>query len=71
MRLRWVHGIEGLLVCDASVMPVIPCANLNVPILMSADGIRLCPNGEWSRWRLPSGSSSFRKSPWKVLRTWR
>lgn len=40
-----VHGVEGLLVCDASVMPMIPCANLNVPVLMIAekiaDGIRL------------------------------
>lgn len=40
-----VHGVEGRLVCDASVMPTIPCANLNVPVLMLAekivDGIRL------------------------------
>ncbi len=39
-----VIGAEGLLVCDASVMPSIPCANLNVPVLMIAekiaDGIR-------------------------------
>jgi len=39
-----VHGVDGLVVCDASVMPSIPCANLNVPVLMIAekiaDGIR-------------------------------
>lgn len=39
-----VHGVEGLVVCDASVMPTIPCANLNVPVLMTAekmaDGLR-------------------------------
>jgi 5-(hydroxymethyl)furfural/furfural oxidase len=39
-----VIGAEGLMVCDASVMPSIPCANLNIPVLMIAekiaDGIR-------------------------------
>ena len=39
-----VVGTEGLYVCDASLMPTIPCANLNIPVLMSAekiaDGIR-------------------------------
>ncbi len=39
-----VIGMEGLRVCDASLMPTIPCANLNVPVLMTAekiaDGIR-------------------------------
>ena len=32
-----VYGVEGLLVCDASVMPTIPCANLNIPVLMIAE----------------------------------
>lgn len=31
-----VHGIEGLRVVDASVMPRIPCANLNAPVQMIA-----------------------------------
>ena len=39
-----VIGTEGLVVCDASLMPTIPCANLNIPVLMIAekiaDGIR-------------------------------
>ena len=39
-----VIGIEALMVCDASLMPQILCANLNVPVLMMAekiaDGIR-------------------------------
>ncbi|MHC8287015.1 GMC family oxidoreductase [Pseudomonas sp. XS1P51] len=29
-----VIGVEGLRVCDASLMPSIPCANTNVPTLM-------------------------------------
>jgi 5-(hydroxymethyl)furfural/furfural oxidase len=39
-----VIGVDGLMVCDASVMPTIPCANLNVPVMMIAekvaDGLR-------------------------------
>ncbi len=39
-----VLGVEGLMVCDASVMPSIPCANLNIPVAMiaekMADGLR-------------------------------
>lgn len=32
-----VHGVEGLRVCDASVMPSIPCANTNVSTIMVAE----------------------------------
>ena len=32
-----VIGVEGLRVCDASVMPTVPCANLNIPVLMIAE----------------------------------
>jgi 5-(hydroxymethyl)furfural/furfural oxidase len=32
-----VVGVDGLTVCDASVMPTIPCANLNVPVIMIAE----------------------------------
>jgi 5-(hydroxymethyl)furfural/furfural oxidase len=39
-----VRKLKGLSVCDASVMPTIPCANLNVPVIMiaekMADGLR-------------------------------
>lgn len=34
-----VHGIEGLRVCDASLMPSIPCANTNIPTVMIAERI--------------------------------
>ena len=32
-----VIGVEGLRVCDGSVMPTIPCANPNIPIMMIAE----------------------------------
>jgi 5-(hydroxymethyl)furfural/furfural oxidase len=32
-----VIGVEGLMVCDGSVMPSVPCANLNLPIMMIAE----------------------------------
>lgn len=34
-----VHGVTGLRVCDASLMPSIPCANTNLPTLMIAERI--------------------------------
>ena len=32
-----VRGMEGLRVVDASVFPVVPCANTNFPVLMTAE----------------------------------
>jgi len=32
-----VHGVDGLRVCDASVMPSIPCANTNLSTIMVAE----------------------------------
>jgi choline dehydrogenase len=32
-----VHGIDGLSVVDASIMPTIPRANTNVPVIMIAE----------------------------------
>ncbi|WP_296246797.1 GMC family oxidoreductase [Pseudomonas sp. UBA4194] len=34
-----VIGVSGLRVCDASLMPAIPCANTNVPTIMIAERI--------------------------------
>jgi choline dehydrogenase len=34
-----VRGIEGLRVCDASIFPSIPNANLNAPVIMTAERI--------------------------------
>lgn len=42
-----VHGIEGLRVVDAAIMPTAPRANLNIPVIMLAekiaDAIRAAP----------------------------
>ena len=34
-----VKGVQGLRVVDASIFPVVPCANTNFPVLMSAEKI--------------------------------
>ena len=34
-----VHGVEGLLVADASIMPMIPAANTNLPAMMIGERI--------------------------------
>jgi 5-(hydroxymethyl)furfural/furfural oxidase len=34
-----VHGLEGLRICDASLMPTIPRANTNIPTIMVAERI--------------------------------
>jgi choline dehydrogenase len=39
-----VHGVEGLIVADASIMPTIPSSNLNLPTIMIGERF-----GEWLR----------------------
>ena len=46
-----VHGIEGLTVADASLMPTIPTSNTNLPTLMMGERF-----GEWLRDGIPSSS---------------
>jgi 5-(hydroxymethyl)furfural/furfural oxidase len=42
-----VIGVEGLHVYDASVKPTVPCTNLNIPVLMTAEKIAatICAGG--------------------------
>ncbi|MCA9621282.1 MAG: GMC family oxidoreductase N-terminal domain-containing protein [Myxococcales bacterium] len=39
-----VHGVEGLLIADASIMPTIPSSNINLPTIMMGERF-----GEWLR----------------------
>jgi 5-(hydroxymethyl)furfural/furfural oxidase len=41
-----VYGIEGLRVCDASIMPTVPCANTNIPTIMVGEKISAAILGE-------------------------
>lgn len=41
-----VHGVAALRVCDASLMPTIPCANTNIPTIMVAERIADMIRGE-------------------------
>jgi len=34
-----VYGVAGLRVCDASIMPTVPCANTNIPTIMVGEKI--------------------------------
>ena len=34
-----VYGVSGLRVCDASIMPAVPCANTNFPTIMVGEKV--------------------------------
>jgi 5-(hydroxymethyl)furfural/furfural oxidase len=38
-RVGRVYGTAGLRVCDASIMPTVPCANTNLSTIMIAEKI--------------------------------
>jgi choline dehydrogenase-like flavoprotein len=40
----FVRGVRGLRIADASLMPVVPSANTNIPTIMIGERI-----GEWVR----------------------
>ncbi len=41
-----VYGAQGLRVCDASIMPTVPCANTNIPTIMVGEKIAAAILGE-------------------------
>ena len=41
-----VYGVEGLRVCDASIMPNVPCANTNIPTVMIGEKVGAMVAGE-------------------------
>ncbi len=41
-----VYGVAGLRVCDASIMPTVPCANTNIPTIMVGEKIAAAMLGE-------------------------
>ncbi|MDO9712122.1 GMC family oxidoreductase [Paracraurococcus lichenis] len=52
-----VRGIEGLRVVDASIFPVVPCANTNFPVLMTAEKIADAMLAEAAPVLAPGGSA--------------
>ncbi|XP_065222642.1 glucose dehydrogenase [FAD, quinone]-like [Planococcus citri] len=43
-----VHGIQGMRVADASIMPQVPNANLNIPVIMIGEKVSDMIKKDWS-----------------------
>jgi choline dehydrogenase len=42
-----VHGLQGLRIADASVMPRVPSGNTNAPVIMVADKASTMMEEDW------------------------
>lgn len=45
-----VRGYDGLMVCDASVVPNLPRANPHLPTVMIAERVAALTAARWQRW---------------------
>jgi 5-(hydroxymethyl)furfural/furfural oxidase len=54
-----VHGVAGLMVADASILPAVPRANTNLPVMMAAERV----SAMFLKRQAPSGAAFTRSCP--------